>query len=361
MRWNFNELCSLSSTRKRFINLLSTSPVRGCQLALVFIFVGLTGYQSVLAQDGAYRVWGDVRIDDSKADTPGPSSVTVILYDATGTVVARQTVGNNGRYRFNVLRAEGSGQSAAQSAGYDLAIETDSGEITRVHLSLNGPSGSDFRQDFEFEWKSKFNQAKSIIGTVSAADAYKRSRENQSLFQKAQGAVDQKNYEQAVSLLSKIVDKDKLDFQAWTILGTVYVIQEKTPSAENAYLRAIEARPTFALALLDLGRLRTSQKKFEEAIDPLTHAVAAQPESGEANLLLGESYLQIRKGSKAIAYLNEASRLGKPEARLRLGWLYNAAGMKDKAALEYEEFLKEKPDYPDRKKVEEYIKANKKS
>ncbi len=33
--------------------------------------------------------------------------------------------------------------------------------------------------------------------------------------------------------------------------------------------------------------------------------------------------------------------------------------MKDKAAIEYEEFLKKKPDYPDKKKIEEYIIANK--
>jgi hypothetical protein len=49
------------------------------------------------------------------------------------------------------------------------------------------------------------------------------------------------------------------------------------------------------------------------------------------------------------------------EAHLRLAWLYNAAGIKDKAALEYEELLKKRPDYPDRKKLEEYISANKKN
>jgi len=35
--------------------------------------------------------------------------------------------------------------------------------------------------------------------------------------------------------------------------------------------------------------------------------------------------------------------------------------MKDKAALEYEEFLKKRPDYAERKKLEEYVRTNKKS
>jgi hypothetical protein len=34
-------------------------------------------------------------------------------------------------------------------------------------------------------------------------------------------------------------------------------------------------------------------------------------------------------------------------------------GMKDKAALEYEEFLKKKPDYHNAKKLRDYIEVNK--
>ena len=37
-----------------------------------------------------------------------------------------------------------------------------------------------------------------------------------------------------------------------------------------------------------------------------------------------------------------------------------ASMKKDKAAIEYEEFLKKKPDYPDRKRLEKYISENKK-
>jgi len=77
-------------------------------------------------------------------------------------------------------------------------------------------------------------------------------------------------------------------------------------------------------------------------------------------LFLGEAYLQIKKGSKAVGYLNEAARLGRPEAHLRLAALYDAVGMKDKAAIEYEQFLEKKPDYPDKKKLQKYISDNKK-
>ena len=64
----------------------------------------------------------------------------------------------------------------------------------------------------------------------------------------------------------------------------------------------------------------------------------------------------------AVGYLNEAIKLdpiGMADAHLRLGALYNLAGRKDQAALEYNEFLKKRPDYPDAQKLRDYIIANK--
>ena len=128
-------------------------------------------------------------------------------------------------------------------------------------------------------------------------------------------------------------------------------------------MRAIEERPGFVLALLNLGRLRIMEKKYEGAIGPLNAAVKIQPESANANYFLGEAYLLHKKGSKAVVYLYEALKLdpiGMATAHLRLAALYNGAGLKEKAAIEYQEFLKKKPDYPDKKKLEQYIAQNKK-
>ena len=301
-----------------------------------------------VAQSG-YTLWGDVKIDDSKAANPGPSSITIILYDPSTRIVGRQTIGSRGRYRFTNLRG----------GEYDLAIEANGGEITRQRLYITGTT-SDIRQDFEFEWKEKPSGRFNTTGVVSAADFYERSVANKALFEKAHTAVEKKDYANGIKLLNEIVEKDKNDFQAWTLLGTLYLVQEKSDDAEKAYRTAIEVKPSYALPFINLGKLLVTQKKFDEAIEPLARAVALQPQSPDANLFLGEAYLHLKKGSKAIPYLNEAGKLGKIEAHLDLGWLYNAAGMKDKAVVEYEEVLRKKPDYHDRKKLEQYISENKK-
>jgi len=317
-------------------------------MKILLLLIALLMPVPAMSQSG-YTLWGDVKIDDSKAANPGPSSVTVILYDPSTKIVGRQTIGARGRYRFTNLKA----------GEYDLAVEAEGGEITRLRMIITGTT-SDIRQDFDFEWKEKPSGRPSTTGVVSAADFYDRSAVNKALFDKAHAAVEKKDYANGIKLLNQVVENDKNDFQAWTLLGTLYVVEEKSDEAEKAYRTAIAAKPTYALPLINLGKLLLTQKKWEEAVEPLTRAVDAQPQSPEANLFLGEAYLHLKKGSKAIPYLNEAGKLGKIEAHLDLGWLYNAAGLKDKAVVEYEEVLKKKPDYADRKKLEQYISENKK-
>ena len=101
-----------------------------------------------------------------------------------------------------------------------------------------------------------------------------------------------------------------------------------------------------------------TQQRYLEAIDPLSVAIQARPDSADAHFLLGKTYLKLKQGSKAVPQLNEALRLdpqGKADAHLLLAALYDAAGLKDRAASEYQQFLTKRRNYSDRKKLEHYI------
>jgi len=306
---------------------------------------------SPFAQGGGHILYGDMKVDESKAQGATRLSYDVILYNLSRQVVARQTVTSNGRYRFNNLN----------SGVYDLVVESENVEVARIRVELVAPLATDIRQDINLELRSTEGST-TKAASISAEDIYQRTSANQKLFGKAQAASDNKKYVEAVGLFNEVLTNDPKDFQAWTELGTVYLLQEKLTDAEKAYSNAIEIRPGFFLGLMNLARLRLMQKNYEGAVEPLTAAVNAHPTSADANYYLGEAYLQIKKGSKAVAYLNQAIKLdpiGKAAVHLRLATLYNAVGMKDKAALEYEEFLKKKPDYHDAKKLKDYIEANK--
>jgi tetratricopeptide (TPR) repeat protein len=318
---------------------------------LLVIFVGGLEH-TTFAQSGSNSLYGDVKVDESKAGGATRLSYDLILYNLARQVVARQTVTSTGRYRFNNL----------QNGIYDLVVESENVEVARIRVELVSPLAIDRREDITLELRAPVGST-AKAASVSVADYYTRTPANQRLFERAEAATDNKKYVEAAGLFNELLANDPKDFQAWTELGTVHLMEQNPNEAEKAYASAVEIRPRFFLGLMNLGRVRMMQKNFEGAIAPLTTAVEVKPTSAEANYHLGESYLQIKKGSKAVGYLYEAIKLdpiGKADAHLRLATLYNLAGMKDKAAIEYEEFLKKKPDYPDKKKLQDYIAAHKK-
>lgn len=299
---------------------------------------------------GSYTLFGDLLVDEGKTPGAKPLVYEVVLNNVGGTPAGRQFVNAGGRYQFINL---GAGQ-------YELIVLLDHEEIARTRVEiLPGPAQERVRQDLTLAWKSP---AKPKPSSISAADFYERNENNEKLFLKAKEATDQKRYDDSIATLKELVTVDPHDFQAWAELGTVYLFKQNYEESEKAYVKSVTERPAFFLGQMNLGRLRMLRKNFEGAIEPLSAAVNIQGTSADANYYLGEAYLQIKKGSKAVGYLNEAIKLdpiGKADAHLRLATLYNAVGMKEKAAIEYEEFLKKKPDYPDSKKLRDYIQANK--
>lgn len=312
---------------------------------------------SCLAQAGgvSHVLLGDVKVDESKVDPQmSPLSFHIILYTASGLVVDRQVVPNNGRYRFSGVR----------NGEYDVAIEHETAEIGRIRVMVQSLYRTDFRQDIALELRPGFTpRNRPRPATVSVEDLYDRGAATKSAFGEASHEITKKNYARAIVLLRQIVSADPADFQAWTEMGTVYLMQKDYAEAEKAYAKAVELRPTFFLGLMNLGRLHLIQKNFDGAIAALSKALEVKATSAEANYYLGEAYLQNKKGSKAVVYLNEALKLdpvGRADAHLRLAALYNAAGLKDRAVVEYQEFLKKKPNHPDKKKLEQYIAQNRK-
>jgi Tfp pilus assembly protein PilF len=308
----------------------------------------------VQGQAGGHTLFGDLKVDEANVEGVVPLSFEIMLYTEGGTLLGRQTVTNNSRYRFLNLA----------NGRYDVVVEVEGLEVARVRVWVQSAYKTDFRQDIHLEWRetARYRQ-RSRSQTVSANDLYERAGRNKSFFEKAQRLLDEGRHREAVSLLNKIVEVDPKDFQAWSELGTAQLMGGNTAEAERAYRRAIQERPTFGLALLNLGRVLMNQHKYAEAIDPLRGATESRPDSADAHFLLGKTYLKVRQGSKAVPHLNEALRLdprGKAEAHLLLAALYDAVGVKDRAAKEYEQFLAKVPDYQDKKKLERYISQHRK-
>jgi len=332
------------------------SNIKVISLTLLWVLFPLS-IRQVQCQRGVSRtggnntVYGDIKVHEGQISGLKPLALDILLYTEAGNLVSRQTVQSNGRYRFVNLT----------DGRYQLVVEVENNEVARFPLDFSSPFKNEIRQDIEFEWRD--SSRTTATGVVSAADKYNRPAKDVAAFDNASEAIEKKHYDQALLLLRQIVETDPNDFQAWERIGTIYFIQKQFDEAERSYKEALKRHPHYALVLISLGRLRIVQKNFDGAAEVLDQAVKIEPASPQANYFLGEAYLQLRKGSKAVVYLYEALKLdpvGMADAHLRLAALYHGAGMKDKAASEYEQFLKKVPDYSDRKKLEAYIAENKK-
>lgn len=295
-------------------------------------------------------VFGDIKVREDASTAGAPISLDVLLYTEAGMLVSRQRVLSNGRYRFMNLT----------DGRYQIVVEVENNEVARFSVDFSSPLKAEMRQDIELQAN---NLARNKAGIVSATEEYHRPSKNAGLFNKAAEAVDKKQYDQATSIFLKIVENDPKDFPAWAELGRIYFVQKNYAEAEKAYTEALKLHPDYEVVLISLGRLRIAQKNFDGAVEVLKEAVRIQPQSAHANYFLGEAYLQLKKGSIGVNYLYAALKIdpvGMADAHLLLAALYHGAGMREKAVVEYEEFLKKRPDYEDRKSLEKYIADNKK-
>lgn len=290
---------------------------------------------------------GKLTVEGLDAAQQRAPSLFVMVY-FSGVLIDKRQVNDKGYYYVpNVPRN-----------GAILAVEMDGVEVGRYQLP---PSvmGS-IRQDLTINWAQARN-AKEKVGVLSVKNFYQRPAENEKIFAKALANVKEKKIDNAIKLFTQLVENDPKDFVAWTELGTLFFNRTELAKAEEAYNKALVQKPDFIVALVNLGKLFLVQKQADKAVPVLIKAVETEPDSPDAQHFLGEAYLQIKKGSKAVIHLNKALELApleKAEIHLRLAALYNAAGLKDKAVAEYKLFLEKVPKYPERAKIEKYIKDN---
>jgi tetratricopeptide (TPR) repeat protein len=307
-----------------------------------------------------HAIYGEIKIDDSKVekDKGGvhvPDSFDLILATEGGTVVERRSVMNGAGYRFDNL----------PRGNYELVVESGGLPVSRVRVQLDSSRRIEHRQDIRLAWdvarRPKSDPKKEV---VSAADYYERPAATRDDFERAAAAIKKKKFSDAAGLLRRVVEADPKDHLAWAHLGSVHTSLGQLPEAEQAYERALALRPDLLAAAANLGRLYVLGKNYGRAVELLRPVAARRPDSADVHHLLGEAYMQTEKPDDAVKHFREALRLdpaGKANMHLRLAAIHDAAGSKDKAAAELEQFLAKRPDHPDRARFAQYVKDHRKN
>ena len=117
-----------------------------CVLILGFAATAIAqneGSEVLTVRRGTINLFGDFKIDNADATTMKPQSMQLLLYTTGGTLVSRQQISNNTRYRFLNL----------PTGEYNLVVELDNVEITRVYVQLMSTDMGDVRKDILLEWR----------------------------------------------------------------------------------------------------------------------------------------------------------------------------------------------------------------
>ena len=289
-------------------------------------------------------VFGRVRLKNSRAGSKLPR-IVVSVADSKDRA-DRLALGDSGNYCFK-----------RRGSGGTLLVEVDGVEVARRTLAPFGAAQQ--REDFEIEVGSERSPA--VPGTLSAKFSHPRNEKTEDLYKQAAEAEKNRDLKSAADLLFKVVSFDPKDFIAWAKLGTIYFEMERYDEAEAALRKSIQLKPEYTAAWINAGKLRVARKQPEAAIEVFKHVVEVEPTNARAFQLLGEAYIQTKQGSLGANALKEALRLdpiGMAECHLLLGRLYDLAGAKEMASKEFSQFLQKVPDYPEKKKLESYIKSN---
>ena len=275
---------------------------------------------------------------------------SIALY-AGGIFVSRQSVRNGSAFAFYCV----------PDTYVTLVAEVDRAEIATVTMgSLAAPPQTNY-QDIDVSWSAAHDAVVKRNQVISARNAYERTKDNQKRFDRAMDKLQEDKGQTSLKMLRDLVQLDPNDFVAWSEIGTIQNDNRQFAEAESSFQSALQLKPDYLNALFGIGRAALALKEIERSLKALSDAYKVAPDSPDVNHFLGEAYLQNKQGTLAIQHMRRAIELApaeKAELHLRIAWLYNAAGAKDLAAEEYRMFLQQRPKYPEKAKLEQYIAEN---
>ena len=120
-------------------------------------------------------------------------------------------------------------------------------------------------------------------------------------YHKAVDAIQDKNFQQADSLLQQAISDFPAYAEAHHLLGLVqFQITQDPDKAIPSLRQAVQLNGNFAQAYYDLALLLLKQERIDEAQQQLQHALSVYPEFWEARLTLAKIFDQTGATDNAI-------------------------------------------------------------
>lgn len=190
-------------------------------------------------------------------------------------------------------------------AGLQTRLEKSvAGEATKIPASAEDPS----------HWRKLGNEALDAANLDEAVRCYRKALDlapNDSFAWVNLGFVksEQNLHAEAKPLIERAIAIDANNVDAWYILGGINWHLEEWQAAVKAYRRAVQLKPDFETAYLDLCRLLLKHDRGELAKSLMQEAIAANPKSAHLYFYLGNINYQQADWSGAETCFKNALQL----------------------------------------------------
>jgi tetratricopeptide (TPR) repeat protein len=275
-----------------------------------------------------FEVNGEVRFTETGAIA---ANVPVRLERFSGGLIDQIVTDSRGRFRFPGL-ARGYYRVIINAPGYRPAQQdADMQVVARVYLV--------------FELTS--DASKSASGLPALADVIdaRVPAEAREAFTNGRAALTKKSYREAVGHFEKAVFAYSNFFDAQLLLGIAFMDLKEWDNAEKTLVRAVEIKPENGAARIYLGEVYWRQKRHKDAEQTLLEGLKLDEKSWHGQFTLGRLYWDMGEVAKAGGPIGMTLQL-KPdlaEAHLLAGNILLRVDQRERALVEYREYLKLAP------------------
>lgn len=307
------------------------------------LLLGLTPATLQAQEGGSGNISGFVYAAGSSQPPPG---VLVSLQSDAGEIITQITPEGSGRFQFSGIR-RGVYYVTARAPGYREASQRADLILIR-HTTVQLVLVPDRRNPPQAPAQaSPVDQRQLRIPEPARKEFERGARE---LFEKKDTVACMPHFQKAVSLYPEY-------YEAYHLMGTVYMDRKEWDQAEQMLNRALELNQDFAPAYFALGAIRNQQGKPAEAEKFLLRGLELQPEAWQGHLEICQTYFSQGALPQAREHAIRAHEL-KPElpvVHLVLANIYVAETSYAPARTEYQHFLERAPQSPVAERVREQI------
>jgi tetratricopeptide (TPR) repeat protein len=275
-----------------------------------------------------FEVSGEVRVSETGG---AMQSIPVRLERFSGGLIDQILTDNRGRFRFPNLQ-RGYYKVIVNAPGYRPAQQdADMQILFRVYLVIE-----------LIAERGKGGSGLPLLTDVIDARVPVAARQD---FDNGRAALARKSYKDAIAFLEKAVLGYSNFFEANLLLGTAFMDLREWDKAEKPLQRAGEIKPDNATAKLALGEVYWRLKRNTDAEQILRDGLKLDEKNWHGQFTLGRLYWDMGEVAKAGAPIGMTLQL-KPdlaEAHLLAGNILLRVNQRERALVEYREYLKLAP------------------